>query len=131
MTLPVQTRTHAMGFKGGWHKYQMSFKTGTAVREVGVGFALGTWGSPNTGRILLRNPLAPAAQPSTAQEISELKKYDLQRLADDRFGPPQAKDAFSPPKYPLGRQWTVGAVYLVFLMVAIRLVDGFPAPASE
>jgi len=120
MTLPVTTRTHPMGFKSGWRKYQLSFKTGPSVREVAVGFALGAWGSPNTGRILLRNPVLLAAdKPRSSLEITDLDKSDLQKLVDSRFGSPDAKDAFSPAKYPIGHRWTVAVVYAGFLMVAL------------
>jgi hypothetical protein len=115
-TLPVTTRTHPMGFRTGWRKYQLFFKVGPSVREVAVGCALGAWGNPNTGRLSIRNPRLVAIEPPKAgEEFEDREKYDLQKLADSRFASADAKEAFSPPKYPRGRRWTMGAVYGGFL----------------
>ncbi len=120
LRLPVSTRSHPMGFRTGWRKYQLSFRTGPSVSEVSVGCALGAWGNPNTGRILMRNPVLMAIEPLHAQEeFEDLEKYDLQKIADSRFVSPEAKEAFSPPKYPHGRPWTVAAVYGAFAIIAI------------
>jgi hypothetical protein len=121
VALPVQTRTHPMGWKAGWHEYQLTFKVGPSVREVSVGVSLGTWGSPNTGKVLVRNPILTAAEEPHALkgDLNDFEKYDLQRLADKRFNSPGAKEAFAPAKYPPGRFWTVAAVYLGFLMLTI------------
>ncbi len=119
-TLPVTTRTHPMGFRTGWRKYQLTFKTGPSIPEVAVGCALGAWGNPNSGRLLMRNPMLIAVGPPKAgEEFEDLEKYDLQKLADSRFPSGEAKEAFFPPKYPRGRGWTVGAIYGGFLLVAI------------
>jgi hypothetical protein len=120
ITLPVYIRTHPMGWKSGWHRYRLYFKTGPSVGEVEVGCALGSWGSPNSGRILMRNPVLVATErPHSAQDLTNPDGYDLQKIADSRFGSPEAKEAFYPLKYPPGRSWTVFALYFAFLVVAI------------
>ncbi len=120
LALPVTTRTHPMGFRTGWRKYQLTFKTGPSIPAVIVGCALGAWGSPNTGRILMRNPVLVTAEPPKAgEEFEDVEKYDLQKVADSRFPSAEAKEAFLPPKYPHGRVWTVAAIYGGFLLVAI------------
>lgn len=120
IALPVQTRTHPMGWKTDWHQYQLFFKVGPSVDEVAVGCALGGWGSPNTGRILMRNPVLVATKhPQGVPGVADVDKFDLQAMADARFRSPQAKEAFNPLKYPVGRGWTVIAVYVGFAMMAI------------
>ena len=120
IALPVQTRTHPMGWKTDWHQYQLFFKVGPSVDEVAVGCALGGWGSPNTGRILMRNPvLVPTEHPQGVPGVADVDKFDLQAMADARFGSPQAKEAFNPLKYPVGRGWTVIAVYLGFVTMVL------------
>jgi hypothetical protein len=120
LTLPISTRSHPMGWRSGWRTYELLFKTGPAVREVAVGLALGSWGSPNTGKIQLRNPvLVVAKEPQMSAEIDDPEKYDLQMLADSRFRSSEAKEAFYPAKYPPGTRWSVLAVYLFLVLVAI------------
>ena len=51
-----------MGWKTDWIEYQLFFKVGPSVDERGVGCSLGGWGSPNTGRILMRNPVLVATK---------------------------------------------------------------------
>lgn len=120
LTLPIQTRAHPMGWRNGWRTFHLFFKTGPRVRNVAVGCALGAWGSPNTGRMLFRKPtLVPTAEPQSFQESSDRENHDLEQIADSRFGAAGAEKAFLPAEYPLGRRWTVAAVYAVFLIVAI------------
>ena len=119
-TFPVQTRVHPMGWANGWRKFQLFFKTGPRVRDVAVGCALGSWGSPNTGRMLFRKPiLVPSAEPQSFQESSDRENRDLEEMADSRFGAAGAEEAFRPAESPSGSGWTVVAVYAGFLIVAI------------
>jgi hypothetical protein len=120
LTLPIHVRTHPLGWTNGWRKFHLFFKTGPKVREVAVGCALGAWGSPNTGRMQFRKPtLVATTEPQSLHEISDFENYDLEKMADSRFGAAGAEEAFLPAEYPSGRWWTVAAVYAGFLIVAI------------
>ena len=117
---PVSIREHPLGWNAGWRTFHLFFKTGPQERDVTIGCALGGWGSPNTGRMRFRNPtLVWIEKPPTSKMNSSLDKDDLEAMATKRFGGPDAQQAFLPPAYPLGRRWTVGAVYAGFLTVAI------------
>ena len=81
---------------------------------------MGAWGSPNTGKILIRNPtLVASAGPPAKRELSDTEEADLEAMADLKFGAPEAEGAFLAAKYPLGRFWTVVIVYVAFIVVAL------------
>jgi hypothetical protein len=118
-SLPVQTRTHPLGWSDGWRNYGLNFKVGAREHAIAVGFALGDWGSPNTGRIFFRNPkLVPTTKPHSLEEASDLETYDLDHLTESRFGP-GAEEAYLPAQYLSGARWTVALAYLGLLMVAV------------
>jgi hypothetical protein len=117
---PVSIREHPLGFAAAWRTFHLFFKTGPQERDVTLGCALGGWGSPNTGKIRLRNPALVAIEKPPASKISSnLEKDDLEAMATKRFGGPEAQRAYLPPVYRLGRRWTVSAVYAAFLTVAV------------
>ncbi len=123
--LPVQTRVHTLGWTDDWRKLHLSFSAGPRISEVIVGFGLGTWGKPNTGKLLIRNPsLIPTTTPEAGRQSSDLEveeNQDLEHFAESRFSELFAvrEEQPSAPDGRFGGRWSVVAVYAAFLIVAI------------
>ena len=132
----IKNTAHQIGWQSGWQKVSLFFKAGTKVKEVVVGCSIGNWGSPNTGRILFRNPtLLPVAAPPhlEASSTGEVKdSRDLDELAEKYSGRLGAGSNPSPPaSYAfLGKPWTVVAAYLGLLAIVIVGWLGVSHPRS-
>ena len=127
-TLPLQTFARALDWREDWRTLRLSFRTGVKVPEVLVGFGLGSWGRPNTGRVLVRNPVlvasdGPAALRSSAdlevgddpdlERIAETKYRQLYALREEKNSVPSAA-----PNSLLNARWSVIALYAAFLIIA-------------
>jgi hypothetical protein len=125
-TLPIQSRVHEVGWSDDWRKLHVTFRTGSMVPDVFVGISLGWWGGPNTGRVLIRNPLLVPAPHAVATEaknesadLEVAQDPDLENIADVRYGKLYKEQAtFSPTSHPLSRPWTVVAAYAALLILA-------------
>ena len=141
-TLPIHNRAHTLGWNDDWQKLHLTFSAGSRISDVVVGFGLGTWGRPNTGKLLIRNPtLIPTTPEQFGRQSSDLEveeNPDLENLAESQYGvlyalrdekPSDASTPPSPsvsapasvpaPERRLSGRWTVVGVYAAFLVVAI------------
>ena len=76
-TLPIHNRAHTLGWNDDWQKLHLTFSAGSRISDVVVGFGLGTWGRPNTGKLLIRNPTLIPTTPEqfrTARRLPRAKK---------------------------------------------------------
>ena len=128
-TLPIQTFARALNWSEDWQTLRLSFRTGEKVPEVVVGFGLGNWGRPNTGRLLVRNPVLLASDgPAAIRRSADLEvedNPDLEGIAETKYRQlyalrEQEKPASSNPTNGLlGARWTIVALYGVFLLIAV------------
>ncbi len=120
----VHNTAHLIGWSNGWQKVQMWFKTGEKVRQVDLGLRLGVWGSPNTGRVLIRNLALVAEEPENLGKSGDLEaaeSRDLEELAErnsERFDERQ-RTTHPTNYYILGRPWSLGVLYIILLAIGV------------
>jgi len=123
-TLPIQTMAHPLGWTDDWKTLHLTFRAGTKVPEVVVGFGLGNWGRPNTGRLLIRNPtLVSTGAPSSVIGSADLdveENPDLEKIAETKFAQLYAlrEEKTIVPSNRLSARWTVVAVYSALVVIA-------------
>jgi len=123
---PVESKVHPLEWTNEWKKYHLLFKAGPTVPDFGVGCSLGGWGSPNSGRILFRNPsLVFTLDPESIRKKAGLEVesgYDIEGIAARRYVQLSAKGtqvSRGSKKSVLGKRWSIIALIAGLLMVAI------------
>ena len=123
-TFPIQTMAHPLGWSDDWRTLRLTFRAGVKVPDVLIGFGLGNWGRPNTGRLLIRNPnLVATGAPSTVTEGADFdveENPDLEQIAETKFAQLYAlrEEKTAAPDNRFTARWTVVAVYAALFLVA-------------
>lgn len=123
-TFPIQTMAHPLGWTEDWKKLRLTFRAGVKVPDVLIGFGLGNWGRPNTGRLLIRNPTLVATEGQApvfgSPELDVEDNPDLEEIAETKFAMLNALREEKPivPSNRFTARWTVVAVYAALLLVA-------------
>jgi len=124
-TFPIQTMAHPLGWAEDWRILRLTFRVGVKIPEVVIGFGLGNWGRPNTGRLRIRNPTLVATEGQAtvvgSPEIDVEDNPDLEKIAETKFAQLYAlreeKPAVASNRF--AARWTVVAVYAALLLIAI------------
>jgi hypothetical protein len=123
---PLESKVHPLDWSPEWQKYHVLFNAGPMVPDFMVGYSLGGWGSPNTGRVLFRKPvLVTVTDPEALKKRSGLEVeggYDLEGVAEKRYVrlTAQGTEAARGSKNSVwSKRWTIVALNAGLILVAI------------
>jgi hypothetical protein len=123
---PLESKVHPLDWSPEWQKYHVLFNAGAMVPDFVVGYSLGGWGSPNTGRVLFRKPvLVTVTDPEALKKRSGLEVeggYDLEGVAEKRYVrlTAQGTEAARGSKNSVwSKRWTIFVLNGGLILVAI------------